>query len=78
MLRRNTIVLVPTAWGGVAQDQKEDPKVAPHLPTPQTIVDKMLQLGKLKPGEKMNGLGSGGGDIDDGEGRSHRRYLYRR
>src|SRR5450759_5749309 len=38
-------------------------KLAPYFPTPQTIVDKMLQLGELKAGEKMYDLGSGDGRI---------------
>jgi ubiquinone/menaquinone biosynthesis C-methylase UbiE len=38
-------------------------KLAPYYPTPETIVLKMLQLGNLKPGEKMVDLGSGDGRI---------------
>src|SRR5450756_372217 len=38
-------------------------KLAPYYPTPETIVDKMLQLGGLKAGEKMYDLGSGDGRI---------------
>jgi protein-L-isoaspartate O-methyltransferase len=38
-----------------------DAKLAPYYPTPETIVDKMLQLGGLKAGEKMFDLGSGDG-----------------
>jgi protein-L-isoaspartate O-methyltransferase len=38
-------------------------KLAPYYPTPETIVEKMLQLGGLKPGEKMYDLGSGDGRI---------------
>jgi protein-L-isoaspartate O-methyltransferase len=63
MLRRNTIVVLLAALRALAQDKKEDPKVAPYFPTPQSIVDKMLQLGELKPGEKMYDLGSGDGRI---------------
>jgi protein-L-isoaspartate O-methyltransferase len=47
----------------VAQEKKEDAKIAPYFPTPQTVVDKMLQLGGLKAGEKMYDLGSGDGRI---------------
>ena len=63
MLRRNMICLLMAALSATAQDKKEDPKVAPYFPTPQTIVDKMLQLGGLKAGEKMYDLGSGDGRI---------------
>ncbi|HTS30625.1 MAG TPA: methyltransferase domain-containing protein [Bryobacteraceae bacterium] len=38
-------------------------KLAPYYPTPATIVEKMLQIGGLKAGEKMFDLGSGDGRI---------------
>ncbi|HUI76962.1 MAG TPA: class I SAM-dependent methyltransferase [Bryobacteraceae bacterium] len=38
-------------------------KLAPYYPTPETIVDKMLQLGELRAGEKVYDLGSGDGRI---------------
>jgi ubiquinone/menaquinone biosynthesis C-methylase UbiE len=37
--------------------------LAPYYPTPETIVEKMLQLAGLKAGEKMYDLGSGDGRI---------------
>jgi protein-L-isoaspartate O-methyltransferase len=48
-----------------AQDKQADKieKLAPYYPTPQIIVEKMLQLGGLKAGEKMFDLGSGDGRI---------------
>jgi ubiquinone/menaquinone biosynthesis C-methylase UbiE len=45
------------AQNGAAQ------KLAPYYPTPETIVEKMLELGGLKAGEKMFDLGSGDGRI---------------
>src|SRR5580704_14866347 len=45
-----------------AQDKPAE-KLAPYYPTPELIVDKMLQLGGLKAGEKMFDLGSGDGRI---------------
>ena len=42
---------------------QETEKLAPFYPTPQTIVEKMLQLGGLKAGEKVFDLGSGDGRI---------------
>jgi protein-L-isoaspartate O-methyltransferase len=66
-MRANAIFLlaVPAvlASGLFAQQKKDDAKLAPYFPTPQTVVDKMLQLGGLKPGEKMFDLGSGDGRI---------------
>ena len=38
-------------------------KLAPYYPTPQTIVERMLELSELKAGEKMYDLGSGDGRI---------------
>lgn len=49
-----------TAWAA-AQDKGE--KLAPYYPTPETVVERMLKLGGLKPGEKMYDLGSGDGRI---------------
>ena len=43
--------------------QSKDDQLAPFFATPQTVVDKMLQLGGLKAGEKMFDLGSGDGRI---------------
>src|SRR5262245_13760941 len=45
-----------------AQDGSSE-KLAPYYPTPETVVEKMLQLGGLKAGEKMFDLGSGDGRI---------------
>lgn len=42
---------------------QEPVKLAPYYPTPESIVVKMLELGELKPGEKMVDLGSGDGRI---------------
>lgn len=43
--------------------QSSETKLAPYYPTPETIVEKMLQLGGLKAGEKVYDLGSGDGRI---------------
>ena len=48
----------------LGQEKKEEiEKLAPYYPTPETIVEKMLQMGGLKAGEKMFDLGSGDGRI---------------
>lgn len=47
---------------GFAQE-KEDGKLAPYYPTPPSIVQKMLEMTGIKPGEKMFDLGSGDGRI---------------
>lgn len=43
--------------------QQEADKLAPYYPTPPSIVEKMLQFGELKKGEKMFDLGSGDGRV---------------
>src|SRR5580693_8033355 len=75
-MQRNTTWLLPATplalalgliltLGLWAQDkaQPADGKIAPYFPTPQSIVEKMLQLGELKAGEKVYDLGSGDGRI---------------
>ena len=52
---QNTQPAAPAPVGGE--------KLAPYYPTPETIVERMLQLGQLKAGEKMFDLGSGDGRI---------------
>jgi protein-L-isoaspartate O-methyltransferase len=42
---------------------QEADKLAPYYPTPEIVVEKMLELGSLKAGEKMFDLGSGDGRI---------------
>jgi precorrin-6B methylase 2 len=45
-----------------AQD-KQIENLAPYYATPEIVVDRMLKLGKLRPGERMFDLGSGDGRI---------------
>jgi protein-L-isoaspartate O-methyltransferase len=47
----------------VAAQTGDAEKLAPYYPTPEIIVEKMLQLGGLKAGEKIFDLGSGDGRI---------------
>ena len=62
--RRNLWLLVWPLLAGLAQEpRQESERLAPYYPTPETIVEKMLQFGGLKAGEKMFDLGSGDGRI---------------
>jgi len=61
-MRRVCIILLFGCAVAAAQSP-EGGKLAPYYPTPETIVQKMLQLGGLKAGEKMFDLGSGDGRI---------------
>jgi protein-L-isoaspartate O-methyltransferase len=64
MIGRRNFVLGLLGAGATAQSKRESTeKLAPYYPTPETIVERMLQMGGLKPGEKMFDLGSGDGRI---------------
>jgi protein-L-isoaspartate O-methyltransferase len=58
-----TILLAVLLGAPVLAQSGEGGKLAPYYPTPETIVERMLQLGGLKAGEKMFDLGSGDGRI---------------
>ncbi|MES1261798.1 MAG: class I SAM-dependent methyltransferase [Acidobacteriota bacterium] len=63
-MRRFVPALALLALAAVAQEpQPTGDKLAPYYPTPETIVDRMLETGQLKAGEKMMDLGSGDGRI---------------
>ncbi len=57
------IVLIAALSCIAFAQQPTGDKLAPYYPTPLTIVDRMLDLGELKAGEKMFDLGSGDGRI---------------
>src|ERR1043166_7300464 len=58
------LLCLAVAGGGLISAQSAEGDIlAPYYPTPETIVEKMLQLGGLKAGEKMYDLGSGDGRI---------------
>ncbi|MBI3209122.1 MAG: class I SAM-dependent methyltransferase [Candidatus Solibacter usitatus] len=56
-------LLIITLAGLLPAQEKKPEKLAPYYPTPEIVVEKMLQLGELKRGEKMFDLGSGDGRI---------------
>ena len=56
-------VTPPGAQPAPVNTQPTGEKLAPYYPTPETIVERMLELGELKSGEKMFDLGSGDGRI---------------
>ncbi len=60
-MRRRSFLLLAGCLALSAQQETE--KLAPYYPTPEIIVEKMLRLAELKPGEKMFDLGSGDGRI---------------
>jgi precorrin-6B methylase 2 len=55
-----------TQWTGVAHAQlfeDERKKIVPYVPTPQEIVERMLELAQVKKGDVVYDLGSGDGRI---------------
>jgi protein-L-isoaspartate O-methyltransferase len=60
---RTFFLAVLISVGALSAQSREGDKLAPYYPTPETIVERMLQLGGLKAGEKMFDLGSGDGRI---------------
>src|SRR5437867_10263670 len=55
--------LAAAGCGLLSAQRAEGEILAPYYPTPETIVERMLQLGGLKAGEKVYDLGSGDGRI---------------
>jgi protein-L-isoaspartate O-methyltransferase len=64
-MQTRLLVLTLLAVAAIAQQQPAPggEKLAPYYPTPETIVERMLEEGQLKAGEKMFDLGSGDGRI---------------
>ncbi len=51
-------------FAGIANAQDlESKKIVPFVPTPQEVVDKMIELGGVKKGDVVYDLGSGDGRI---------------
>ena len=49
--------------GGVDAQGQEKDLDTPYVPTPQVVVDRMLELAQIKPGDTVVDLGSGDGRI---------------
>lgn len=58
-----SLLLLPVFAIAQTGEKKEIEKLAPYYPTPETVVEEMLKLVAVKPGEKMFDLGSGDGRI---------------
>src|SRR5438552_13963531 len=56
-------VIVSAALPGFAQQFGPAENLGPAIPTPQTIVERMLEAGRIRPGEVVYDLGSGDGRI---------------
>jgi SAM-dependent methyltransferase len=61
-----TVMVVELRWTQPAAAQDtifENKKIVPYVPSPQFIVDKMIELAGVKPGDLVYDLGSGDGRI---------------
>lgn len=62
LLAAPLVLLLPRA--ALAQTTEEPPKLdVPYVPTPQEVVDKMLEMGKVRRSDLLYDLGCGDGRI---------------
>ena len=57
------LLVVASTLSGAAQQFGPGENLAPYIPTPQAVVEKMLQAGHIKPGDVVYDLGAGDGRI---------------
>jgi SAM-dependent methyltransferase len=57
------VFLALAAVPGHAQDERYAKKLAPYVSSPARVVDRMLELANIKPGETVYDLGCGDGRI---------------
>src|SRR5688500_10863640 len=57
------LLLIATAVFNLGVAQSQEGKIVPYVPTPQEVVDRMLELAQVKKGDVVYDLGSGDGRI---------------
>lgn len=57
------LMLVQAALPGKAQPSEYSNRLAPYVPSPQAVVEKMLEAARVKPDELVYDLGSGDGRV---------------
>src|SRR5215467_12550995 len=57
------LLLAAAARPSAAQKFGAAENLAPYIPTPQTVVEKMLEAGRVKAGDVVYDLGSGAGRV---------------
>jgi precorrin-6B methylase 2 len=57
------VLLALGAWVPCHSQQYSADNLAPYIPSPQEVVDRMLSAARVKPGEMVYDLGSGDGRI---------------
>ncbi|MBM3787916.1 MAG: methyltransferase domain-containing protein [Acidobacteria bacterium] len=63
MIKRRELFAAAAGMSAFGQEKQKGEKLAPYYPTPELVVEKMLQLAGTKKGEKVFDLGSGDGRI---------------
>jgi predicted RNA methylase len=58
-----SLVLALASLPAMAQSPRYSNKLAPYVASPARVVDRMLELAKIKPGETLYDLGCGDGRI---------------
>jgi predicted RNA methylase len=62
-MRRVSLVLALACLPALAQDPRFSNKLSPYVRTPDRIMDRMLELANIKPGDTVFDLGCGDGRI---------------
>ncbi|HET9296765.1 MAG TPA: SAM-dependent methyltransferase, partial [Candidatus Binatia bacterium] len=57
------LLLIAIAFFNLGVAQAQEGKIVPYVPTPQEVVDRMLELAQVKKGDVLYDLGSGDGRI---------------
>lgn len=57
------LLLLATAGFKLSVARAQEGKIVPYVPTPQEVVDRMLELAEVKKGDVVYDLGSGDGRI---------------
>jgi len=57
------VLLALGAWAPAFSQQFSKDNLAPYIPSPQEVVERMLSAARIKPGEMVYDLGSGDGRI---------------
>jgi hypothetical protein len=57
------LLLIATVVVNLAVAQAQEGKIVPYVPTPQEVVDRMLELAQVKKGDVVYDLGAGDGRI---------------
>jgi precorrin-6B methylase 2 len=59
----STLLVVSSTFCAAAQQFGPGESLAPYIPTPQAVVEKMLEAGHIKPGDVVDDRGAGDGRI---------------